>query len=241
MVLGLLEFPDKSKHKMQTKKVIALISAVCDALQERAQLEVVQKTIIELSALNLDGIEAARFPPRTPSHFQSDLNLVIDHIPASLSKVANAFSQAAPYLSWNADTSSSSGYYEEGSDVGESYLEGNLSCRLVGPANSFVFRENLSLYLFFLQPHTLYRDHIHQASEMYFNLSGPCGFRLGDEGWVDYPGDSVIWNPPLRAHATRVYQIPFLSAVSWVSDLDSVCRVIPQNDWQILEAQLQLT
>jgi cupin superfamily acireductone dioxygenase involved in methionine salvage len=93
--------------------------------------------------------------------------------------------------------------------------------------------------LFFLQPCTLYRDHIHQASEVYFNLSGPCGFRLGDEDWVDYPGDSIIWNPPSRPHATRVYQTPFLSAVSWVSHLESVCRVIPRDDWQMLEAKLE--
>ena len=75
---------------------------------------------------------------------------------------------------------------------------------------------------------------------MYFNLTGPCGFRLGDEGWVDYRADSVTWNPSSRPHATRVYGTPSLSAVSWVSDLDNVCRVVPRDDWHGLEAQLQL-
>lgn len=223
---------------MQADKVIALIFAICDALGARKQLAVVEQTVTQLSALELDMREATLLPPRTPSRFQSELKAVINHIPASLKTVADAFSDAAPYLSWNADTDSSDGYYEAGSDLGQSYLEGNLSCRLVGPANSFVFSEDLSLYLFFLQSRTFYRDHVHQASEMYFNLSGPCGFRLGDEDWVDYPGDSVIWNPPSRPHATRVYETPLLSVVSWVSDLDSVCRVIPRDDWQELEAQL---
>lgn len=151
-----------------------------------------------------------------------------------------ALSAAAPTLNWNVETDSSAGYYEAGVDVGQSFLDGNLVCRLVGPGECFFFSENLFLSLFFLKPRTLYRDHAHQASEMYFNLTGPCGFRLGDEDWVDYPGDSVIWNLPSRPHATRIYGIPFLSAVSWVSDLDSVCRVVPRDDWQGLEAQLQV-
>ncbi len=239
MVLNFLDFLDKDKDQMQTDKVIALIFAIRDALQSREQLEAVRQTISRLSALNLDPKTMLPLPPRTPSDFQSDLKAVVGHIPTSLKTVANAFSEAAPYLNWNADTDGSDGYYEAGSDLGQSYLEGNLSCRLVGPANSFIFSEDLYLYLFFLKPRTLYRDHVHQASEMYFNLSGPCGFRLGDEDWVDYSGDSIIWNPPSRPHATRVYQTPFLSAVSWVSHLDSVCRVIPRDDWPMLEAKLE--
>tara|TARA_B100000676_G_scaffold239071_1_gene239644 strand:+ start:100 stop:870 length:771 start_codon:yes stop_codon:yes gene_type:complete len=239
LVLKFVDFLDYGKGRMQTEKVIALIFAIRDALQSREQFEGVQQTISGLSALSLDRKKMLSLPPRTPPQFQSDLKAVVDHIPASLKTVADAFSEAAPYLNWNADTNSSDGYYEAGSDLGKSYLEGNISCRLVGPANSFVFSENLYLYLFFLRPCTLYRDHIHQASEVYFNLSGPCGFRLGDEDWVDYPGDSIIWNPPSRPHATRVYQTPFLSAVSWVSDLDSICRVIPRDDWQMLEAKLE--
>jgi hypothetical protein len=223
---------------MQADKVIALICALRDALGARNHLEIVQQTVSRLSALDLDGMEAASLPPHTPSHFASELKLAIDHVPESLKAVADAVSEAAPCLNWKADTGSSDGYYEQGSDVGQSYREGNLICRLVGPTKSFVFSQDFSLYLFFLRSRTLYRDHAHQASEMYFNLSGPCGFRLGGEDWVDYPADSVIWNPPSRSHATRVYQTPFLSVVSWVSDLDSICRVIPRDDWSRLEDEL---
>ena len=224
---------------MSSEKITSLIRAIHDALQSREQLDGVQQTITRLSALNLDGEKPLPLPPRMPRHFESELKAVVDHIPASLRTVAEAFSAAAPTLNWNAEAGSRAGYYEAGADVGQSFLDGNLVCRLVGPGESFFFSEDLFLSLFFLKPRTLYRDHAHQASEMYFNLTGPCGFRLGDEDWVDYPGDSVIWNPPSRPHATRVYGIPFLSAVSWVSDLDSVCRVVPRDDWQELEAQLQ--
>ncbi|MCH1523215.1 MAG: dimethylsulfoniopropionate lyase [Arenicellales bacterium] len=222
---------------MQTDKVIALICALRDALSARNQLEVVQLTVSRLSALTLDGRATEPLRAVVP-HFESELELAISHIPDSLNAVAEALSQARPYLDWRADIGGDDSYYEKGSDVGLSFREGNLVCSLVGPANSFVFSEDLFLSLFFLKSRTLYRDHVHQASEMYFNLSGPCGFRLGDQDWVDYAGDSVIWNPPLAPHATRVYETPFLSAVSWVSDLDSVCRVVHRNDWQMIEGQL---
>ena len=226
-----------TQGQMQTDKVIALICALRDALSARNQLEVVKLTVSRLSALTLDGraTEPLRAPP---PHFESELALAISHIPDSLNAVAEALSQARPYLDWRADIGGDDSYYEKGSDVGLSFREGNLVCSLVGPANSFVFSEDLFLSLFFLKSRTLYRDHVHQASEMYFNLSGPCGFRLGDQDWVDYAGDSVIWNPPLAPHATRVYEAPFLSAVSWVSDLDSVCRVVHRDDWQMIEDQL---
>ena len=223
---------------MQTDKVIALIRALRDALSARNQLEVVQLTVSRLSALTLDGRATEPLPLGPPLHFESELALAISHIPDSLNAVAEALSQAGPYLDWRADIGDDDSYYEKGSDVGLSFREGNLVCPLVGPANSLVFSKDLFFSLFFLKSRTLYRDHVHQASEMYFNLSGPCGFRLGDQDWVDYAGDSVIWNPPLVPHATRVYEVPFLSAVSWVSDLDSVCRVVHRDDWQTIENQL---
>jgi len=73
---------------------------------------------------------------------------------------------------------------------------------------------------------------------MYFNLTGPCGFRLGNDDWVDYPGDSLVWNRPWDVHATRVYQVPFLGVVSWVGNINGLCRVVPRDDWQALESQL---
>ena len=220
--------------------VTALIRAIYDALQSRKQLDGVQQTISRLDTLDLDSQRCSPLPPKIPLHFEGELKAAVDHIPASLKTVAEAFSVAAPYLSWNAETDSSAGYYEAGEDVGQSFLGGNLVCRLVGPSESFFLSQDLFLSLFFLKPRTLYRDHADRASEMYFNLTGPCGLRLGDEDWVDYPPDSVIWNPPSRPHATRVYRKPFLSAVSWVSDLDSVRRVVSRDDWQEREVQLQV-
>ena len=166
---------------MQTDKVIALIRALRDALSARNQLEVVQLTVSRLSALTLDGRATEPLPLGPPPHFESELALAISHIPDSLNAVAEALSQAGPYLDWRADIGDDDSYYEKGSDVGLSFREGNLVCPLVGPANSLVFSKDLFFSLFFFKSRTLYREHLHQASEMYFNLSGPCGFRLGDQ------------------------------------------------------------
>jgi hypothetical protein len=92
--------------------------------------------------------------------------------------------------------------------------------------------------LFFLQPYTFYRDHDHEASEMYFNLTGPHGFRFDVNGWSDYPADSIIWNAPRLPHATRVYNIPFLCLFAWVGNLECLCRVVEADDWAQLEDEL---
>ncbi len=140
------------------------------------------------------------------------------------------------YLDWRADTDDDDSYYEKGSDVGLSFREGIWSVRSLDPPTVW-FSARVFQFIF-LKSRTLYRYHFHQVSEMYFNLGGPRGFRFGDQDWVDWAGDSVIWNPPLAPHATCVDDAPFLSAVSWGSDLDSVCRRAHRDDWQMIEDQL---
>ncbi len=134
---------------MQTDKVIALIRALRDALNARNQLEVVQLTVSRLSALTLDGRATEPLPLGPPPHFESELELAISHIPDSLNAVAEALSQAGPYLDWRADTGDDDSYYEKGLDIGLSFREGNLVCPLVGPANSLVFSKDFFSAYFF--------------------------------------------------------------------------------------------
>jgi hypothetical protein len=219
----------------QADQVVQLVSAIRCALEKRASLEVVQQTLDRLSVLDLEARSVHSLTPQIPVQFEKGLTRAIDHVPTSLESVAKALGAARSYLYWESDGGQ---FYEEASDVGHSYREGNMICTLVGPVNSFFYSNDLFICLFFLQSQTLYRDHMHGASEMYFNLTGPCGFRLGDTDWIEYPGDSLVWNRPWETHATRVYDVPFLSAVSWVSDIDGLCRVVPHDDWQMLEDQL---
>ena len=144
---------------MSSEKITFLIRAIHDALQSSEQLDGVQQTIARLDTLDLDGHRCSPLPPRIPLHFESELNVAVDHILASLNTVAEALSAAAATLNCNAQTDSSAEYYEAGADVQQSFLDGNLVCCLVGPSESFFFREDLFLSLFLLKPRTLYRDH----------------------------------------------------------------------------------
>ena len=122
---------------MSSEKITSLIRAIHDALQSSKQLDGVQQTISRLDALDLDGHRCSPVPPQIPLHFEGELKAAVEHIPASLKTVAQALSAAAPTLNWNAETDSSAGYYEAGVDVGQSFLDGNLVCRLVGPGECF--------------------------------------------------------------------------------------------------------
>ena len=113
-----------------------------------------------------------------------------------------------------------------------------MNCTLVGKENGFYYSDRLFMGLFFLQPHTFYRDHNHEPSEMYFNLTGPHGFRFDVNGWSDYPADSIIWNKPWLPHATRVYDIPFLTVFVWIDDLDGLVQIVNASDWVELENEL---
>ena len=57
-------------------------------------------------------------------------------------------------------------------------------------------------------------------------------------GWSDYPADSIIWNTPWLPHATRVYDIPFLTVFVWIDDLDGLVQIVNASDWVELENEL---
>ena len=219
----------------QANQVAQLLTEIRCALEKRTKYPVVQQTLDKLSLLNLESSPVRALVPQMPAQFEADFDLAVENIPTSLDLLTQALKGARSRLYWQPDGGQ---FYEEASDVGRSYREGNMICTLVGPVNSCFYSNDLFICLFFLQPQTLYRDHVHEASEMYFNLTGPCGFRLGNDDWVDYPGDSLVWNQPWAAHATRVYQAPFLSVVSWVGNINGLCRVVPRDDWLALENKL---
>ncbi len=219
----------------QANQVAQLLTEIRCALEKRTKYPVVQQTLDKLSLLNLESSPVHALVPQMPAQFEAGLDLAVENIPTSLDLLTQALRRARSCLYWQPDGGQ---FYEEASDVGRSYREGNMICTLVGPVNSCFYSNDLFICLFFLQSRTLYRDHVHEASEMYFNLTGPCGFRLGNDEWVDYPGDSLVWNRPWAAHATRVYQAPFLSVVSWVGNINGLCRVVPRDDWLALENKL---
>lgn len=152
-----------------------------------------------------------------------------------LRPLADQIRLARNLLTWRVDYGL---FYPEEADVGQAYLDGNMHSEMIGPNGCVFHDDDFSLGLFMLPPTTLYRDHDHAAPELYFNLTGPCGWRFDKGCWQDFGAGSLIWNAEGLAHAMRTYEQSFLSVYSWTSNVNSLCRVVPADDWQEIEAQL---
>ena len=215
--------------------VLNLVAEITSALSTRQGPLIVEQTLSCLAEMNLTAESMLQPDPSMPGVFANDLDVAIKHMPPQLSALASAIDTSKHIVQWNRDLGQ---FYEKDADVGDSYRNGNMNCILIGSQNGFFHSDKLFMGLFFLQPYTFYRDHDHEASEMYFNLTGPHGFRFDVNGWSDYPADSIIWNTPWLPHATRVYNIPFLCLYVWIDNLDGLCRVVDADDWAQLEDEL---
>ena len=215
--------------------VLNLIVAATSALSTRQGPLIVEQTLSYLAEMDLTAESMLQPDPSMPGVFVNDLDVAIKHIPLQLSALASAIDTSKHIIQWNRDLGQ---FYEKDADVGDSYRNRNMNCILIGPQNGFFRSDKLIMGLFFLRPRTFYRDHDHEASEMYFNLTGPHGFRFDMSGWSDYPADSIVWNTPWLPHATRVYDVPLLTVFAWVENVDCLCRVVHTDDWVQLENEL---
>jgi hypothetical protein len=215
--------------------VLNLIAEITSALTVRQGPLIVEQTLSYLAEMDLSAEAMLQPDPSVPDEFVNDLDVAIKHIPLELDALAGAIDDAKHLIQWNRDLGQ---FYEKDADVGDSYRNRNMNCILIGPQNGFFHSDKLIMGLFFLRPRTFYRDHDHEASEMYFNLTGPNGFRFDVNGWSDYPADSIVWNTPWLSHATRVYDVPLLTVFAWVENVDCLCRVVHTDDWVQLENEL---
>ena len=215
--------------------VLNLIAEITSALTVRQGPLIVEQTLSYLAEMDLSAEAMLQPDPSMPDVFVNDLDVAIKHIPLQLDALAGAIDDSKHLIQWNRDLGQ---FYEKDADVGDSYRNRNMNCILIGSQNGFFHSDKLIMGLFFLRPRTFYRDHDHEASEMYFNLTGPHGFRFDMSGWSDYPADSIVWNTPWLPHATRVYDVPLLTVFAWVENVDCLCRVVHTDDWVQLENEL---
>ncbi|MBK8159066.1 MAG: hypothetical protein IPK59_09975 [Rhodospirillaceae bacterium] len=88
-----------------------------------------------------------------------------------------------------------------------------------------------------IQPHTLYRDHHHAASELYVPLTGPSRWRFGaDTPWSSVDAHQPIWNEPNAVHATLVGETPLLCLYAWTENVLAPAFVDRAKDWVTIEA-----
>ena len=211
------------------RETIAVVERVCG---DDLRLRDFAKTI---RAAEVVGDPKDRPKGSIPAH-ATLLDTAISSMPDTpFASLKAALSEAKDCLTWRVDDGL---YYAQGADVGDGYRTGNMHCLLFGPENSVVRADDFLLGFFLLAPRTLYRDHYHLAPELYIPLTGPSGWRFERGAWRDHEPGEVVFNPPEVIHATRVYDVPFLSIFAWSQDVDARCHVAESDDWAEIETGL---
>ena len=150
----------------------------------------------------------------------------------TISLIKKTISDALPELYWNIDNGS---FYEKNSEVGVRYLNGNMNTELIGPESGSFQSNELRLGLFLLEANIFYKDHQHQAPELYINLTDNTLWRFGNYNWERKNAGSIIYNKPFQVHAMKINNDPFLSIWCWPYNSSNKCSLVPKKDWNEME------
>jgi dimethlysulfoniopropionate lyase len=218
------------------RRIQALIQSIVSYLQAHtAGTRGVDLTLDKLAAMDLSDERLIDIPPQGTRHDEVLKNAIARIVAPELHEIADCLKAAKDDLVWREDNAQ---FYPPGADLGEGYTKCNLHTLLIGPDACGHHHPDFSLGIFMLGPRTLYRDHNHDAPELYLNLSEKSGWRFGTRDWQDYSAGSLIWNAAGEPHATRVYDQPFISVFVWLENVNSRCNVIHFDDWAEVEQDL---
>lgn len=157
------------------------------------------------------GLSVWRNGPVTPR--AATANLVVDRWMADAltdlalthPALAGAIRAARPHLNWLTFNG-----YPVG-DIGAAFASGHAYASILGE-DAAIPAIDWDMGIFLIAPHMLYRDHSHQAPELYAPLTGPHGWRSGPEKpLVITPAHRTVWSDPFVPHLTKVGPVPFLS------------------------------
>jgi hypothetical protein len=218
------------------RRIQALIQSIVIYLQaHRAATRGVDLTLDKLAAMDLKGERLIDLPPQGTRHDEVLKDAIAGIVAPELQEIARCLKAAKDDLIWREDNAQ---FYPPGAELGEGYTKCNLHTLLIGPDACGHHHPDFNLGIFMLGPRTLYRDHNHDAPELYLNLSEKSGWRFGTRDWQDYSAGSLIWNAAGDPHATRVYEQPFISVFVWLENVNSPCNVIHFDDWAEIEQDL---
>ena len=186
----------------------------------------------KLKTLSLEESQFQNFKGNNPPKEQSLHKALEIIVQEPLQNLKEKIHLALEQLKWNVDNGS---FYNKNSDVGNDYLNGNMNTELIGPRFGHFKSEELRLGLFLLEPNIFYKDHKHEAPELYINLTNGTEWRFGNSGWQFQEPGSIIYNEPFKEHAMRVNENPFLSIWCWPKNSSSECILVPRSDWSNLK------
>ena len=218
------------------RRIQALIHSIITYLQAHiAATRGVDLTLDKLAAMDMSDERLIDLPPQGTRHDEVLKDAIAGIVAPELQEIARCLKAAKDDLIWREDNAQ---FYPPGAELGEGYTKCNLHTLLIGPDACGHHHPDFNLGIFMLGPRTLYRDHNHDAPELYLNLSEKSGWRLGTRDWQDYPAGSLIWNAAGDSHATRIYDQPFISVFVWLENVHSPCNVIHFDDWAEVEQDL---
>ena len=208
----ILEIVDFLEKNLETKSEIKILKSIKD---------------ISLREDNF-GYHVPNFPPKERALYDA-----ISSIESSgLLGIKESLATVIGDLRWNIDDGN---FYDKNSEIGESYLLGNMNCELIGPTLG-AFRSNgLRLGLFLLEENIFYKDHKHKAAELYLNLTNGTQWRFADMIWEDKQAGSIVYNKPYDIHAMKVGSEPFVSIWCWPTNSEEKCILVPKKDWKKIE------
>ncbi len=160
-------------------------------------------------------------PPKEKSLLKA-LNLICDE---SILPIKNSISNVINQLKWSVDNGL---FYEQNSQIGDDYLSGNMHAELIGPKNGIFKYGDLRLGLFLLEPNIFYKDHKHEAPELYLNLSNGTSWRFEKKEWEKKKAGSIIYNQPFTTHAMYVGNEPFFSVWCWPKNSSKKCVLVDE-------------
>jgi mannose-6-phosphate isomerase-like protein (cupin superfamily) len=151
------------------------------------------------------------FPPLTGKFFKNDHAIVSlietalrQHHSPKLEQIQN-IGLLSSFLPWR--------YHYPHRDDAPNLKERIAFAELIGPEAPF-YSESICLGFTFIAPETLYPEHYHPATELYYILSGTASWNLDGITRKQSPG-SYILHPSNAVHAMQTHHDPLLALYTW--------------------------
>ena len=214
------------------KLVKNLILEIIDFLEKNLETKAEVKILKSIKDISLRednvGYHVPNFPPKERALYDAISSIES----GGLLGIKESLATVIGDLRWNIDDGN---FYDKNSEIGESYLSGNMNCELIGPKLGAFRSKELRLGLFLLEENIFYKDHKHKAAELYLNLTNGTQWRFADMVWEDKQAGSIVFNKPYDIHAMKVGSEPFLSIWCWPTNSDEKCILVPKTDWKKIE------
>tara|TARA_B100000029_G_scaffold510494_1_gene602108 strand:- start:414 stop:1064 length:651 start_codon:yes stop_codon:yes gene_type:complete len=206
-------------------EIVNFINTNANTCQEKNILNILKKFSLTKNNYTYPNYNS---PPKIKSLQKALSNIQLK----KLFPVKKAILSALPELNWKIDNGS---FYDKHSEVGLSYLNGNMNTELIGPERGSFKSHELRLGLFLLEPNIFYRDHKHEAPELYINLTNNILWRFNNSKWKKKDAGNIIFNEPFQVHAMKINNDPFLSIWCWPYNSSKKCILVPKKDWGKIE------